>query len=226
MSPELGFLDALLDAPRDLTPRLVYADWLEEFGSPRDRARAELLRLQSAWFTTRGKERRRRAELAERERQLLAGNEGLAGPLEQMRSPVRPLLSWDVALPVFLYGTAAAAAPSAPLGAPSVWRGVLRQKPYDFPTKLTVTAHDGPRFSGHMHEDFSSMRGPGAFGRFSVQGVVVAARLVVFVSGRISGLTATPSLYQMWRDGDELEGTFDYPPTKLHGPFSLRRSRS
>jgi uncharacterized protein (TIGR02996 family) len=225
MSPEAGFLDALLDAPRELTPRLVYADWLEEFGGPRERARAELLRLQLAWFETRSKDRRRRAELIEREHQLLENYPGLAGPLERMWAPDRPLLSWDVALPAFLYGTAATGPPSAPLGVPSTWRGVLQQKPFDFPTKLTVTAQDGPRFTGRMQQDFSRRFRRRTHGRFSVEGVVIAGRLVTFVSGRIAGPTATPSLYLLWRNGDELEGTFDYPPLHLHGPFTLKRSR-
>jgi uncharacterized protein (TIGR02996 family) len=39
--PISAFLDAIADAPEDVTPRLVFADWLEEHGDPR----AELLRL-------------------------------------------------------------------------------------------------------------------------------------------------------------------------------------
>jgi uncharacterized protein (TIGR02996 family) len=42
---EAAFLQALREAPDDATPRLVYADWLEERGDP---ARAEFLRLQPA----------------------------------------------------------------------------------------------------------------------------------------------------------------------------------
>jgi uncharacterized protein (TIGR02996 family) len=38
-----GLLRAILDDPEDDTPRLVYADWLEEFG---DAARAEFIRVQ------------------------------------------------------------------------------------------------------------------------------------------------------------------------------------
>ncbi len=40
---EDGLIRAIIDAPDDDLPRLVYADWLEEHGQP---ARAELLRLQ------------------------------------------------------------------------------------------------------------------------------------------------------------------------------------
>lgn len=43
-----SLLDAILDAPEDDLPRLVYADHLEEFGDAEDRARAEFIRLQIA----------------------------------------------------------------------------------------------------------------------------------------------------------------------------------
>jgi uncharacterized protein (TIGR02996 family) len=39
---------AILDNPAEETPRLVYADWLEEFGKPWDVARAEFIRVQCA----------------------------------------------------------------------------------------------------------------------------------------------------------------------------------
>jgi uncharacterized protein (TIGR02996 family) len=224
MSPEEGFLDALLDAPRDETPRLVYADWLEEFGSPRDRARAELLRLQSAWFKTRAKDRRRRRELAQREQEILEGYPGLAGPLERLQ--VRPLLAWDAALPAALYAAAGlTAARPDPLVPGSVWRGELRQDTSAFPTKLTVLRRDGPRFTGRMHEDFQSLYRQPTYGRFSIEGAVAAGRLVVFVSDHIAGPTATPSLYQLWREGDSLSGTWEYPPS-LRGAFVLHRSQT
>jgi uncharacterized protein (TIGR02996 family) len=44
MTRESGFLRAILDNPADDTPRLVYADWLEERGDPR----GEYLRLDVA----------------------------------------------------------------------------------------------------------------------------------------------------------------------------------
>ena len=40
---------AVLDHPADDTPRLVLADWLDEFGGPAGRARAELVRAQCEW---------------------------------------------------------------------------------------------------------------------------------------------------------------------------------
>jgi uncharacterized protein (TIGR02996 family) len=40
-----AFLQAILDAPADDTPRLVYADWLEEHGQP---DRGEFIRVQCA----------------------------------------------------------------------------------------------------------------------------------------------------------------------------------
>lgn len=41
-----SFLRAMVEAPEDDTPRLVYADWLEEFGDDADRDRAEFIRVQ------------------------------------------------------------------------------------------------------------------------------------------------------------------------------------
>ncbi len=43
---ERVFLEAIAAEPDELAHRLVYADWLEEQGSPRDQARAEFIRLQ------------------------------------------------------------------------------------------------------------------------------------------------------------------------------------
>jgi uncharacterized protein (TIGR02996 family) len=47
MSDRRSFLQAMIDAPEDDTPRLVYADWLEEHGAGEaDRDRAEFIRVQ------------------------------------------------------------------------------------------------------------------------------------------------------------------------------------
>jgi uncharacterized protein (TIGR02996 family) len=46
MNPEKALLKAILDTPSDDTPRLVYADWLEEQGDPAGLARAEFIRAQ------------------------------------------------------------------------------------------------------------------------------------------------------------------------------------
>jgi uncharacterized protein (TIGR02996 family) len=46
VSPEDGFLRAICSEPEDDTPRLVYADYLEEHGDDFGRARAEFIRLQ------------------------------------------------------------------------------------------------------------------------------------------------------------------------------------
>jgi uncharacterized protein (TIGR02996 family) len=43
MADHAGFLEAIGDEPDDDTPRLIYADWLEEHGEPE---RAEFIRLQ------------------------------------------------------------------------------------------------------------------------------------------------------------------------------------
>src|SRR6516162_529357 len=42
------FLEAILENPDDDTPRLVYADWLDERGDSASAARAEFIRVQCA----------------------------------------------------------------------------------------------------------------------------------------------------------------------------------
>jgi uncharacterized protein (TIGR02996 family) len=46
MSDEKALLAAIWEHPHDDTPRLVYADWLQETGEPANVARAEFIRLQ------------------------------------------------------------------------------------------------------------------------------------------------------------------------------------
>jgi uncharacterized protein (TIGR02996 family) len=48
MTPEQAFLADILDHPEDDTPRLVYADWLDEHGGPAGARRAEFIRVQCA----------------------------------------------------------------------------------------------------------------------------------------------------------------------------------
>jgi uncharacterized protein (TIGR02996 family) len=77
MSPEDAFLQAVLEAPDDEVPRLVYADWLEEMGDPR----AEFIRLQIEVARITGDEFRLMS-LLRRVRQLLR---------DHQRDWVRPL---------------------------------------------------------------------------------------------------------------------------------------
>src|ERR1700719_4532281 len=67
MSPEKSFLHAILEAPDDDLPRLVYADWLDEHGDP---ARAEFVRVQCE-LARPGADDGRRTEVLGRERELL-----------------------------------------------------------------------------------------------------------------------------------------------------------
>jgi uncharacterized protein (TIGR02996 family) len=48
MSDEKALLAAIWEYPHEDTPRLVYADWLQETGNPANVARAEFIRLQCA----------------------------------------------------------------------------------------------------------------------------------------------------------------------------------
>jgi uncharacterized protein (TIGR02996 family) len=59
MSDERAFLDRLLADPADDTTRLVYADWLDEIGTPETGARAEFLRLEAEVY--KAPHRRRKA---------------------------------------------------------------------------------------------------------------------------------------------------------------------
>jgi uncharacterized protein (TIGR02996 family) len=80
MPQDDAFLQAILASPDDDTPRLVYADWLDERGAPRGefiRVQCELARLPD--------DHPRRKELEARERGLLQEHErGWAGPLRAL----------------------------------------------------------------------------------------------------------------------------------------------
>src|SRR5438128_1796682 len=70
MTTEAAFLDAILAEPDNDTPRLVFADWLDDRGDMADRARAELIRVQCElvrWVP----DLRRRTELQRREEELI-----------------------------------------------------------------------------------------------------------------------------------------------------------
>jgi uncharacterized protein (TIGR02996 family) len=68
MTQDEAFLQAMVEAPEDETPRLIYADWLEEQGDP---DRAEFIRLQ-AQLAAMAEDDPRRAALEERDRRLFA----------------------------------------------------------------------------------------------------------------------------------------------------------
>jgi uncharacterized protein (TIGR02996 family) len=79
-STEAAFLQAILEQPDDDTPRLVYADWLEEHGQGE---RAEFIRLQIE-RARRPYHDRTRLVPGERERALLAAHgEEWLGPLPE-----------------------------------------------------------------------------------------------------------------------------------------------
>ena len=69
MNDRHAFLRAIKDNPDDDTPRLVYADWLEEHGEPE---RAELIRVQIELPRLWEKSHLQRMHLRDRERYLLA----------------------------------------------------------------------------------------------------------------------------------------------------------
>jgi uncharacterized protein (TIGR02996 family) len=69
MTPEEAFIEAIRDAPDDDTPRLIYADWLEEHGDPH----GEFIRVQCELANLPEGDPRRSA-LTERERELWERN--------------------------------------------------------------------------------------------------------------------------------------------------------
>jgi uncharacterized protein (TIGR02996 family) len=70
---EAAFLHAIAAAPDDDTPRLVFADWLDERGSDDDRARAALIRAQCRFeILTEGKECK---QLRREAKAILSANE-------------------------------------------------------------------------------------------------------------------------------------------------------
>jgi uncharacterized protein (TIGR02996 family) len=83
MSQEQAFLEAIVESPADDLPRLAYADWLDEQGTPSGRARADFIRTQ---FAMEGlpPDDPRRPQLVERERELLVVHgEEWAAPLRE-----------------------------------------------------------------------------------------------------------------------------------------------
>src|SRR5262245_32494521 len=68
---EQAFLQAIAESPDDDTPRLVFADWLDDHGDP---ARAEFIRVQIELASQPGDDTRRRA-LQDREEDLLRAHE-------------------------------------------------------------------------------------------------------------------------------------------------------
>ncbi len=67
MTSDEAFLQSIIEAPDDDTPRLVYADWLDDHQVP---ARAEFIRLQCSLDKMAANDPRR-PELRDREQELL-----------------------------------------------------------------------------------------------------------------------------------------------------------
>jgi uncharacterized protein (TIGR02996 family) len=81
---ERAFLEAIVESTADDLPRLAYADWLDEQGTPSGRARADFIRTQYA-LEGLPPDDPRRPPLVERERELLLAHE------EEWAAPVREL---------------------------------------------------------------------------------------------------------------------------------------
>src|SRR5262249_17928038 len=91
MTHDEAFLKDIIEHPDDDTPRLIYADWLDEHGQP---ARGEFIRVQCELARLpEGDERR--AVLAAREKDLLAAHAAEWSA---------PLVDWGVETPKFRRG--------------------------------------------------------------------------------------------------------------------------
>ena len=90
LTQDEAFLQAILEQPDDDTPRLIYADWLEEQGDPR----GEFIRIQCA-LAGLPPDDARRPELGAREAALLESHrEAWLEPLRGLGSGALPSL-WD-----------------------------------------------------------------------------------------------------------------------------------
>lgn len=85
MTEHAGLLSDIIERPDDDTPRLIFADWLEDRGQPGDTARAAFIRLQIESAATTDEQHRR--ELHRREKAMLTQH-GRA-----WARPLRPYLS-------------------------------------------------------------------------------------------------------------------------------------
>src|SRR5262245_16999021 len=95
-----AILWAVLEHPDDDTPRLVFADWLEEHGADTDRRQAELIRLQCRLAAGAGRPGDER-----RERELLAAHGATwAAPLTALLGLPAADTPWDVRRAFFLPG--------------------------------------------------------------------------------------------------------------------------
>jgi uncharacterized protein (TIGR02996 family) len=84
VNDDRAFVQDILANPDDDTPRLVYADWLEETGDPAAAARAEFIRVQYALEGLAPGDARR-PQLEERERDLRAAYEAAwVAPLREL----------------------------------------------------------------------------------------------------------------------------------------------
>src|SRR4051812_45771075 len=107
MPERRAFIDAILEAPDDDAPRLVFADWLDEYGGDAERARAEFIRLQCE-AAKRPAGDPRRADLERREDELLVAHgaewaRGLPGHVNYWTQRIAGELQWQRGFPCRAY---------------------------------------------------------------------------------------------------------------------------
>jgi uncharacterized protein (TIGR02996 family) len=222
MNPADGLLADVMEQPEDLTPWLVLSDWLEEQGDSANLARAELLRLQAMQAARPRSSRRKTPE--KKAAAILKEHPELIGALQPLvEGDMKfPLLSAPSALAMFLVADLTSVVPG-PLAAGTTWQGELHQGPCTFPTTLWLRERNGNQFEGDMREDFSSMYGHQASGRFYFSGVIAGRSHVAFVTYRMTGLASGPGLYQFrLSQRKRLNGTWRVGPGTWGGNMWLR----
>ncbi|MDB5313656.1 MAG: hypothetical protein JWO38_7858 [Gemmataceae bacterium] len=214
------FLTALLAAPADTTPLLVYADWFDDRGDPR----ADLLRVAAARIVT------PRDGPGWDEQRAAAGDwvarhgASFLGPLTRVLSPTFGVLDAGPAWLLFLHADLPAWPGSLPVGTRlrgtverygTRLRGTVDQVGRVFPATVAVTARAGSRLAGRQVCRFR----PGT-GRWSIDGVV-AAGWVAYVIDRESGPVTYPGLYLGEVADGLVVGRWQVPSYCQEGEFAL-----
>jgi len=197
MTPDpdrLVFLRAIADAPDDDTPRLVYADWLDEHGAAdADRVRAEFLRVACKLKTKARITREEQAWLADHWRRLLPAVNSRIVELGGKPDDIQ----WSGRNLKLLVASRKRSGPAIPLSLElEIWRGFVRRVVYHqgFDVAAEVVAADEPLARHELFPDLLPYPRPLSGGRFRV-GVAPAECFGLEVWDRIDGhttVTTTP----------------------------------
>jgi uncharacterized protein (TIGR02996 family) len=210
----LGFLTALLAAPADTTPLLVYADWLDDRADPR----ADLLRVAATRMAAPRDGPEWNESGAAAGDWVARHGASFLGPLTRVLSPSFGVLDAGPAWLLFLHADLPSWPGPLPVGTRlrgTVLRGRLDRGGREFPATVLITARAGSRLAGSQTCRFR----PGT-GRWSIDGVV-AAGWVAYVTDRMSGSVTYPGLYLGEVADGLVVGRWRVPSYDQEGEFSL-----